>query len=92
VRKVQKLIRTEHLDQRAGGDPVDWANESHSEGRKILQDKPASVDQAYYDKNIRLIDQKLALAGIRLALVLNTTLGKIPTQQLKQELHAHKNP
>ncbi len=91
VRKVQKLIRTEHLDQRAGGGPVDWANESHSEGRKILQDKPASVDQAYYDANIRLIDQKLALAGIRLASVLNTTLGKIPTQQLKQELKAHKN-
>ena len=91
VRKVQKSIRAEHLDQRAGGGPVDWANESHSEGRKILQDKPASVDQAYYDANIRLIDQKLALAGIRLASVLNTTLGKIPTQQLKQELTAHKN-
>jgi len=91
VRRVQKLIRTEHLDQQAGGGPVDWANESHLQARKILQDKPASVDQAYYDANIRLVDEKLALAGIRLASVLNTTLGKIPTQQLKQEFKAHTN-
>lgn len=91
VRRIQKLIRTEHLDQQAGGGPVDWANESHLQARKILQEKPAGVDQAYYDANINLIDQKLALAGIRLSSVLNTTLGKIPTQQLKQELKAHKN-
>lgn len=91
ARKVQKLIRTEHLDQKAGGGPVDWANESHLEGRKILQDRPAAVDQAYYDANIKLINEKLALAGIRLASVLNTILGKTPTQQLKQELNAHNN-
>ncbi|HST78170.1 MAG TPA: S1/P1 nuclease [Verrucomicrobiae bacterium] len=91
ARRVQKLIRTEHLDQKAGGGPVDWANESHLQARKILQDRPAAVDQAYYDANIKLINEKLALAGIRLASVLNNTLGKISNQQLKQELKAHKN-
>lgn len=91
VHTVQKLIRAEQLEQKAGGGPVDWANESHLQARKILQDKPAAVDQAYYDANIKLINAKLALAGIRLASVLNTTLGKISAQQLKQELKAHKS-
>ena len=85
------MIRTDHLDQRAGGNPVDWANESHVDARKILQYKPAGIDRAYYDANIRLINERLALAGIRLASVLNTTLGNISTQQLKQQLKAHKN-
>jgi len=91
VRRVQKLITAEQLDQKADGGPVDWANESHLQARTILQEKPAAVDQAYYDANIRLVDEKLALAGIRLASALNSTLGKIPTQQLKRELKAHKN-
>jgi hypothetical protein len=70
---------------------VDWANESHLQARTILEAKPAAVDQAYYDANIRLVDEKLALAGIRLATALNTTLGNIQTKQLKQELKAHKH-
>jgi hypothetical protein len=91
ARRLQKLIRARHLDQQAGGGPVDWANESHLQARTILQEKPAEVDQAYYNANIKLVDEKLALAGIRLASLLNSTLGTIPTQQLKQELKAHKN-
>jgi len=91
VRRIQKLIRAEQLDQKADGGPVDWANESHLQARKILENKPAAVDQTYYDANIRLVDEKLARAGIRLAKVLNTTLGSIPTKQLKQELKRNKH-
>jgi nuclease S1 len=78
VRREQALIRGARLDLKVGGGPVDWANESHLEARKILDQKPASVDEAYFQANIHLINEKLALAGLRLARVLNDTLGKIP--------------
>jgi hypothetical protein len=55
---------------------VDWANESHLQARRILEQKPASVDDAYYRANIDLVNEKLALAGLRLAATLNSALGK----------------
>ncbi|HLK08353.1 MAG TPA: hypothetical protein VKV30_10435, partial [Candidatus Angelobacter sp.] len=42
----------------------------------IMEAKPAAIDDAYYQANIELVDQKLALAGLRLAALLNNTLGK----------------
>jgi hypothetical protein len=33
------------------------------------------VDEAYYKANIGIVDQRLALAGLRLAALLNRTLG-----------------
>lgn len=86
VRRVQKVIKAEQLDQKTIGNPVDWANESHVQARGIIEQKPAVIDQSYYNANIHLIDEKLGLAGIRLAALLNNTLGNIPYAQLKQDL------
>jgi hypothetical protein len=36
------------------------------------------VDEAYYQANIELVNEKLALAGLRLAKLLNDSLGKSP--------------
>jgi nuclease S1 len=85
VRREQKLIRAEQLDAGTGS-PVDWANESHLEARRIMNEKPAAVDQAYYNAHIHLLDQRLALAGLRLAELLNNTLGTVPTDQLQRQL------
>jgi hypothetical protein len=76
VHHLQDLIRKEHLDQKAGGNPADWANESHREALQIWVSNGASIEEAYYQANIRLVDERLALAGIRLAGLLNETLGK----------------
>lgn len=86
VKREEKLIRAEQLDQKAGGNAIDWANESHNYARLIMEHKPAQVDQAYYNANIRLINERLGLAGVRLAKLLNETLGNVPTGQLKKEL------
>ncbi|HET9181698.1 MAG TPA: S1/P1 nuclease [Candidatus Angelobacter sp.] len=86
VRRIQALIRAEGLDSKAGRTPEDWANESHAEAHAILQQRPAKVDDLYYQSNIHLVDERLALAGLRLAALLNRTLGSIPTEQLRQEL------
>jgi hypothetical protein len=78
VGRLNTLIAQKRLQNQAGGTPVDWANESHLQARQIMNAKPASIDEAYYQANIELVNQKLAVAGLRLATVLNNTLGKTP--------------
>ena len=87
--RVELVIRLGQLEGKAGGTPEDWANESHLQARKILDDKPAAIDEAYYKANAGLVDKKVALAGLRLAKWLNDSLGKIPTSQLENDLKAH---
>jgi hypothetical protein len=76
VARLNELIAQKHLEKQSGGTAVDWANESHLQARRILEQKPASVDDAYYRANIDLVNEKLALAGLRLAATLNSALGK----------------
>jgi hypothetical protein len=76
VARLNELISQKRLEKQAGGTAVDWANESHLQARRILDQKPASVDEAYYRANIDLVNEKLALGGLRLATLLNSALGK----------------
>ncbi len=89
VARLEKLIKEKQLDQRATGSVADWANESHLQARQMLDAKPTNVDQAYYDANIQLVEEKLALGGLRLAALLNSSLGAISTAQLESDLKAH---
>jgi hypothetical protein len=89
VRRLNGLIRKNRLDLKAGGRPEDWANESHAAAVQVLDEHATSIDQTYWQANISLVDERLALAGIRLAALLNNTLGKIPPKQLEQDLKRH---
>jgi S1/P1 Nuclease len=89
VHHLQDLIRKDHLEQKAGGGPADWANESLREARQVWVSNGALIDEAYYQANIRRVDERLALAGLRLAALLNDTLGKIPAKQLQEDLKKH---
>lgn len=91
VRHLKHLIRDHHLDASAGGSPEAWANESHDEARQVLDEHVYFIDQNYWQANIGLVDERLALAGLRLAALLNDTLGKIPTKRLKQDLKKHSS-
>ena len=86
VGRLNELIEQKHLDKHAGGTPVDWANESHLQARHIVDEKPATVDEAYYQANIELVNEKLAIAGLRLARLLNDTLGKARATKLNTVL------
>src|SRR5215831_13684817 len=83
VRHLEKLIMEKGLTARAGGTPEQWANESHLEARRIIEQKPVSIDDQYYQAHIDLVNEKLALAGLRLATVLNNALGRIPAAELR---------
>jgi hypothetical protein len=60
-------------------DPVVWTNESKVIADAIMVPKGADIDEAYYQKNIVVINHQLELAGLRLAAVLNGTFTAPPT-------------
>jgi len=63
------------------GDPVDWAQDAHKAAQIVAYNfRPDHViDEEYYKDAIPIVDRQLALAGLRLARVLNEALQ--PTAQ-----------
>jgi hypothetical protein len=76
VAQLERLIVTNHLQSKAGGTAEEWANESFGYAKQAMLKDGGAVDEAYYKANIGLIDERLALAGLRLAKLLNDTLGE----------------
>lgn len=73
VSYLEKMIASKNLH--AGGTPETWANESLRLARQAWLNDGGSVDEAYYRANIGIVDERLALAGLRLAAALNDALG-----------------
>lgn len=65
----------EHLV--ASGNPVDWANESHDLARSAWLEDGGQVDENYYRNEIKVVDERLAVAGLRLAGLLNRALSSV---------------
>lgn len=72
VAYLEQLITTQKLA--AGGTPETWANESLRLAKQVWLNDGGSVDESYYKANISVVDERLALAGLRLAAVLNEAL------------------
>src|SRR5216684_3874734 len=76
VQHLQQFIATTHLV--ASGNPEDWANESHAAGQAAWLDDGGVIDDAYYNTQIQVVDKRLALAGLRLAALLEDVFGGQP--------------
>lgn len=70
---LEVLISDQHLT--ATGTPEDWANESHNDAKSAWLNDGGQVDDSYYKKEIPVVDERLALAGLRLAAVLNAAFS-----------------
>src|SRR5437016_506116 len=68
---LERMISSENLWHQAGGTPETWANESFQLAKKVWLNNAGAVDDAYYRTNINIVSQRLALAGLRLAKLLN---------------------
>jgi len=75
VHELEKMIAADHL-QAGSDDPVAWANESLQLARQVWVQPQADIDEAYYLRERPVVDQQLALAGLRLAQLLNKELGR----------------
>jgi hypothetical protein len=73
---LETLIRDRRLDSRANGSPADWAKESHDLARVALVPNHGDVDETYYRRYIPVVDERLAVAGLRLAKLLNEALDR----------------
>jgi hypothetical protein len=76
--ELTRLISMRRLDARAKSTPADWANESVALGYAALVAHNGSIDQAYTQRHIGTIDERLALAGVRLAAAINDALKTPP--------------
>jgi len=71
---LESMIARDHL--RAGPiDPATWANQSLELAKQALVQPQSQIDETYYQHQRPVVDRQLALAGLRLAAVLNEQLG-----------------
>jgi hypothetical protein len=73
---LEALIRERRLEARSTGAPLDWARESHDIARTVTVSKYGTIDEAYYGRTIGIVDERLALGGLRLAKLLNAALDR----------------
>jgi hypothetical protein len=75
VAGLEQIIAQAGLETKPLGTPEDWADESFHLAHTVWLTDGSFVDESYYRRSIRLLDQQLALAGIRLARLLNHALA-----------------
>jgi hypothetical protein len=74
ARDLEQMIAADHL-QPGSTDPVAWANDSLQLAKRAWVQPETQIDEAYYLRERPVVDRQLALAGLRLAQILNEELG-----------------
>jgi nuclease S1 len=73
----EELIKAEKLETVAESNPEQWANESAKLARAAWVSDGTDLDERYFETEIKVVDKQMALAGLRLAKLLNETIGKL---------------
>jgi hypothetical protein len=75
---LQRLIVERRWGARPAGTPAQWAEQSFRLAKEALVSANTNIDEGYFRRHIGVIDERLALAGVRLAAVLNRVLVTPP--------------
>lgn len=75
---LEKLIADRNWTGQPAGTPTEWAVQSWALGTKALVAAHTNIDEAYYRAQLPVIDERLALGGVRLAAVLNRIFVAVP--------------
>jgi hypothetical protein len=78
VAALQKLIVDKRMGSQPVGTPAEWAEQSWRLAKEALVAPGTNLDEGYYRRHIVVIDERLALGGVRLAAVLNRALTTRP--------------
>ena len=81
VKTLNEQIRGHQWAARPVGTPAEWAMQSHDLARAALVPQHGTIDEAYYRAHIPVIDERMALGGLRLAAYLNKSLTAPPPAQ-----------
>lgn len=76
VAVLEKLIAQKGWLSQPVGTPAQWAEQSWALAKAALVANDTNIDEAYYKKYIGVIDERMALGGVRLAAVLNRALSQ----------------
>lgn len=76
--QLESEIAAHGWDRISQENPTVWANQSHQLAVEGWVPNGAAIGKDYYDTEIQVVDRQLAVAGIRLARILNNTLPKLP--------------
>lgn len=79
LRLLDEEIRRDRLDQRPRGTPAEWAMASQRLAKAALLSQHGAVDEAYYRRELPVIDAQLAVGGVRLAALINESLTLPPS-------------
>lgn len=71
---LQKLIADKGFGAQPPGTPAQWAEQSFRLAKEALVTPDTNIDEAYYRRHIGVIEDRLALGGVRLAAELNRLL------------------
>jgi hypothetical protein len=74
VAKLKKLIDDKGFGSQPTGTPAQWAEQSFKLAKEGLVADGTNIDDAYFERHIKVIEDRLALAGVRLAADLNRIL------------------
>jgi hypothetical protein len=74
VNALQKLIADKGFGSQPPGTPAQWAGQSLRFAAEALVTEDTNIDEGYYRRHIGVIEERLALAGVRLAADLNRIL------------------
>lgn len=92
--ELQRAITPEQVAKWKSTDPVEWATESYrlalSHAYAIPED--GQLGQAYFDRCIPVVNQRLSMAGIRLSTLLNAAFAKGTKPSPPSETGRSRNP
>jgi hypothetical protein len=74
VVRLKKLIDEKGFASQPAGTPAQWAEQSFKLAKEGLVADGTNIDDAYFERHIKVIEDRLALAGVRLAADLNLIL------------------
>jgi hypothetical protein len=75
LKRIESRISREDLSSKPVGTPESWANESLHLAQQAWLPEGARVDELYFRRNTPIVETRLALAGLRLAKLLNRGLA-----------------
>lgn len=78
IEKLESEISEHHWDQVSQENPKVWAEQSHQMAVAAWVPSNVSLGRDYYDVQQQVVDRQLAVAGIRLARILNSVFSVPP--------------
>jgi hypothetical protein len=92
VEHEEALLKSERLARLDGGIPMQWANESAHLAQTAWVGNETNLDDNYYQREIKVVDRQMALAGLRLAKLLNDTIGRMTPRDFASAQAATSDP